>query len=739
MRQLCRLMCVSLGLFFLLVAGQAQAFQQSGYKVTYCDVWPDGAAVRYIKVTITPLAGKSLDDIDFFAVASGYNYGSTVRCYNRIRLNRGDASASGELYLVDGQANVSLHVETDGNLKRDRWDMAKEDSSQRFWGADTWQMPSMLFANDQIQKDQLYVHNVLAGPSSGQARAQSLAVSKTFVLDDISESMNATGVAAATGKVILAGVNHSRVSGMTLESLPSHWYAYQGLGLLVLDAGDLGTLESKYPKKLNAIRRWVAHSGVVILTHCGSDLEGNKAPDALEYFGPQCKSRFEEGKVYIPTATLMARSLSIGGTVARNRQPDVHFEKRGGGSKAFKLKGKKVQADNLMVALPFVNGRIICLSDEASTWDSKATGGPDYFTRVGNFANALLEDTGFVQLEGYASWNYSRTYLPHYASEFGFPEFSKPPRFVFESVSIIYLILIGPVAWLVLKRKNRLNLMYVIVPILSALFCLAILGYAIFSEGFDKRVNRISVTHLDQNHKRQTTQALFHVYSGVQPGPYRFSGTNFGVQTAFGYGTRSGVKFDYGLDTPQRTETLAGGDISSRTNHQITVYDSSETERGLDVRFPKDGSAPTVVNRLETGIQIALISANRTKSSATDCWMVKDLAAGARTKAEKVKLSEAQKQVRELAKEHLAPTSWDRPGFTRSNPSATYYNGSTGKDVSSVLSDIRFVVRKKLQENDVSVERGYFAFVEETDFTPTPIQDASVMMNLNIIVGRLPR
>ncbi len=716
----------------LVFAGTTQG-QTPGYRIKYSDVWPEATAVRYVKVTIEPLAGKSLEDKVFFAVCNASGWRSENIGYCQIGIRKGDTSATGEIYLPGGFNNVALHVETDGNLRRNQWDVAKEHVNSPFFTTGAWTGLSMLIASDQIKQDQVSIHKAYAGKASGRMPSKPLVAAKTLALDDVANVIAvAAGNAMATGlvgKVKLGAVNHPRVSGMRLENLPSRWYGYLGMGAVVLDRRELAKLEKSHPQKLEAIRRWVAHSGIVIVTYCGPDMD--KASDALAFFGDPCVRQFEKGKVHIPTQKLERYSGGLRLGLPNSRKLTEFREWN--------------NSDKHIMGVPLLNGTIICLSDEASDWDAKATGKRSYWQNVSNFASLRAERIGIINVDEYGNYPHAQVF-PDYDGALAFPEFTTPPRFVFETVSIIYLILIGPVAWIILKRIKRLNLMYVIVPFVSATCCLAILGFAIFSEGFEKRVNRLVITELDQIHQRQRSRGTFHVYSGVQPGAYQVQGSNFAIQSVYRSQARYGVQFQYGWDEGNRTETVGGGDMKSRTNHQLNVFESSTTEMGLDIRFPTDGSAPLVNNRLGSRLDIAVIAMNskasdgKVKTSRTHCWVVRDLGNGEGTQCQEMGISEIQKEMRINTDEQLRETAWNNPATGSNLPSAPgLSNHISFPEIVAEAQIVRYGIGRYLSSNDGSDGTKYVAIVDDCDFVDTPIEGATVSANLNIILGRAAR
>ena len=68
----------------------------------------------------------------------------------------------------------------------------------------------------------------------------------------------------------------------------------------------------------------------------------------------------------------------------------------------------------------------------------------------------------------------------------------------FRVLITLFVLLIGPINYWLLKRAKRLHLMVLTVPAAALVTTLALFGYAILADGFDTRVRAQSFTTLDQ-------------------------------------------------------------------------------------------------------------------------------------------------------------------------------------------------------------------------------------------------
>ncbi len=85
-------------------------------------------------------------------------------------------------------------------------------------------------------------------------------------------------------------------------------------------------------------------------------------------------------------------------------------------------------------------------------------------------------------------------------------------------VMLIFVVLIGPVNYLVLRRKKREPWLLVTMPVISAAFCLVVIGYVVFEEGWRSIARITAVTYLDQTRGLAATRADIGFYT---PSAYR--------------------------------------------------------------------------------------------------------------------------------------------------------------------------------------------------------------------------
>lgn len=172
-----------------------------------------------------------------------------------------------------------------------------------------------------------------------------------------------------------------------------------------------------------------------------------------------------------------------------------------------------------------------------------------------------------------------------------------PTQTIFVMI-ILFAIIVGPVSYLWLARKNRRIAMVWLVPALSLLASCAIFIYSLLSEGITPYVRMQSVTLLDQKSHRAVTLGMQGYYAPLTPS--------------------NGLKFDYSTEvTPlveyrtvngngrrvnlSGSQHLSDGWIQARVPAYFRIRKSEMRRERID--FSIEGSTVRIVNGLGTDIE----------------------------------------------------------------------------------------------------------------------------------------
>ncbi len=91
------------------------------------------------------------------------------------------------------------------------------------------------------------------------------------------------------------------------------------------------------------------------------------------------------------------------------------------------------------------------------------------------------------------------------------------PTGVFFILILLFAVVVGPVSYIYFRRRRRLPMLLVSIPLLGVLCTGAILGYGIFSEGFGVTGVVRSFTVLDQGEHVASSYTASTLYAGLQP------------------------------------------------------------------------------------------------------------------------------------------------------------------------------------------------------------------------------
>ena len=162
----------------------------------------------------------------------------------------------------------------------------------------------------------------------------------------------------------------------------------------------------------------------------------------------------------------------------------------------------------------------------------------------------------------------------------------------FEVLITLFVVVIGPVNYWLLRKFKRLHLLVLTVPLAAAITTLSLFAYAVVADGFSSRVRTYSYTSLDQRSGEAACWARISYYTGLAPSAGLDLPADlvmYPIQPAWGADTRyAEERF---IVWEGNKEKLTRGWLNSRTPtqylsvrsrkspHRLEVLDSGETVR----------------------------------------------------------------------------------------------------------------------------------------------------------------
>ncbi|MEA2675392.1 MAG: hypothetical protein QOI92_2584, partial [Chloroflexota bacterium] len=250
---------------------------------------------------------------------------------------------------------------------------------------------------------------------------------------------------------------------LTVADLPERAEGWAVLDRLVWQDVDSNQLT---PLQLDALRRWIAAGGRLVIVGGSAGIGTLSAfPDDLLPYRPTATLDLDPVQLISLTGPLpdgAATLPAMGGSLAHGR--------------ALASSGDRTVA----AELAYGSGRVTLLGfDPTTKWlgDSKAIDAlwrsvlPD---RLGD-PGLLIDDSQLVQ------------------AVYQLPLLQLPPTSGLLVIIVAYIVIIGPINYLVLKRLDRRELAWITMPVLVGTFALAAFGYGSFLRGTDVVVNEVAI------------------------------------------------------------------------------------------------------------------------------------------------------------------------------------------------------------------------------------------------------
>jgi hypothetical protein len=229
-----------------------------------------------------------------------------------------------------------------------------------------------------------------------------------------------------------------------------------------------------------------------------------------------------------------------------------------------------------------------------------------------------------------------------------------------------FVLAIGPVNYFWLRRRGKLHLLVVIVPLAALTVTLGLFGFALVSDGLDIRVRARTYTQIDQRTGQAACWSRISYYAGMAPsGGLLFPDDVVAVPLTPNDDDSSSMPMRQTMVWSDHTQRLASGWLASRTPGQFITVRSRKSEAGLRILPARGQVGPQIENALGTRVIRLLLADDDGKH-----YHAVDLAAGARAALEPVEPGVEQTAMQEFVSEHL-------PGLPQGfvPPSASTFRG----------------------------------------------------------------
>jgi len=379
--------------------------------------------------------------------------------------------------------------------------------------------------------------------------------------------------------------------------LPTKWIDYTCFDLAFVTFDDLKSLISEHPRRWQAIRDWLATGPTLCVYDMPLDSQHLGELERLLDLPPMPdagKEASEFGGWSLPNdkrASIEA-IRDLGGLyqdVRRRRGPDesslVEILANAGGFQ------EAVKTDQTPFVSREVNlGRVFALRTNEPfargaygiSWLMNEIGGENWMWYRRHGMSLHRENKDY--------WNLL------------IPGVGRAPVTSYLVLISLFVVVIGPINYFFLRKKKRLYLLLITVPIGAGVVTFALLNYALISDGLGVRARVRSYAEIDQTTGRAVSWSRQTYYAGLSPS----RGLKYPEDAAFytieHFPSERRRRTDRWMvwDEGQR---LTAGYLGARSTAQFMVVQSHKSRGGLSI-VENDGqeSAPRVTNNLEADI-----------------------------------------------------------------------------------------------------------------------------------------
>ena len=270
---------------------------------------------------------------------------------------------------------------------------------------------------------------------------------------------------------------------LTVADLPTRVEGWSVLDRLVWQDVDSNSLSAE---QLDALRRWIAAGGRLVIVGGSAGIGTLSAlPDDI--------------LPYRPTATVDADPASLAsllGTAPPGASDVVAMAGALGHGRALATSGDRAIA----AELTYGAGRVTILGfDTTTSWlnDSKAVEGLWRSSLPARTSDGtlLIDDSQLLQ------------------AVYQLPALALPPTGGLLAIIGAYILIIGPINYLILRRLDRRELAWVTMPVLVLAFAGAAFGYGALLRGTDVVVNEVAIVHGAPDATEATAQVYFGIFS----------------------------------------------------------------------------------------------------------------------------------------------------------------------------------------------------------------------------------
>ncbi|QDT47762.1 hypothetical protein Pan258_17980 [Symmachiella dynata] len=320
-------------------------------------------------------------------------------------------------------------------------------------------------------------------------------------------------------------------------------------------------------------------------------------------------------------------------------------------------------------------------------------------------------------------------------ADFAIPGVGGVPKIAFIVLISAFTIVIGPLNYFFLKRRQQLYLLVVTIPSIAFLTSCALFAYAAVSDGFGVTSRTRSVTLLDQRTKTAVALGRTALYAGVAPS----DGLRFDADTAVF------PIWSAGQDSPQGSvdwtngQHFSSGWIRSRTPMQF-LSTVCRTERGrLEITPSIDSATVNVANGLAWNIETLVVI-----DDEGNTFLGSELPAGDSNSLKRTKAAEVVSVLKRQYTTHPLEIQPSGAAPVTSSTSITTYSGYPSNEYSLNLNytdgNLERTLSRLLKPRNTTtltdLHRSYIAILSENPGIELGVENTDPKGDFHVIWGQ---
>lgn len=415
---------------------------------------------------------------------------------------------------------------------------------------------------------------------------------------------NAPKEGAYDARILIDVGMMERVDLMPSSELPTNWLDLSNFDVAFIPWPELRQLSAIRDDRWTALRQWLAAGHTLVVYDVGPkmaalpELEKRLQLAAIKPRHPEEPHPGWRSPEVAKYGTLLQRADANGytmqvlpnGSVAYSQVPPMAEVAKAPEQKDDeKPKRPQRDANSPQYLLREVGLGIVVAIDQTQPFPGKMEDWSWVFAEVGDNRLRPQARLGLARFGENPDFN-----------AFLIRNVGQAPVWTFLTLITLFMVLIGPINYFVLRRKRRLHLLLVTVPASAGLVTFTLLAYATISDGFHIRSRVRSVTFIDQPAGISTSWSRQVFFAGMTPPDGLVYPDTAVVHSIDRWGSmaerrqrrmewRDGQRFTLGYVPP-------------RTMAQTMVINAQPATGGLRIKMAEDGS-PTCRVRNELNVE----------------------------------------------------------------------------------------------------------------------------------------